>query len=183
MMVPPNCGADILVGDIPETVASPVFGRPETGLIMRRILARFLPALPVRIRILLIAVIPVVGFFFNSLAYRAGENAVERAFANSRRATALAETSGELKSAIAIMRMSASELAFRPSRELLEAFEATYRRATVETAKLVRLLDGAALSRVKPLQRSLAGVIERFRTLKAEQNKLDSARAKEFTRA
>ena len=61
--------------------------------------ARLIRALSVRTRILLIALIPVMGFAATGLSYMAGERQVADAFERYRRADATADASHSLKEA------------------------------------------------------------------------------------
>src|SRR5581483_12369137 len=67
---------------------------------------RLLTAYSVRTRIVVLALIPVVGFFANGVTYMAGERDVGTAFDTVRRSNALADASRDFKSAIATMRIT-----------------------------------------------------------------------------
>ena len=66
--------------------------QPEGRLIMTRALNRMIARFSVRTRIILLALIPVVGFLANGVVFVIGENEVESAFkANSNASTATTE--------------------------------------------------------------------------------------------
>src|SRR2546423_13729306 len=69
----------------------------------------------VRTRIVAIAVIPVIGFLANGIAFTSGEAEVGGAFQSAQQAAALADASREFKVALTSMRMSAKEFAAQPS--------------------------------------------------------------------
>jgi methyl-accepting chemotaxis protein len=76
----------------------------------------------VRTRIVAIAVIPVIGFLANGMAFTSGETEVGRAFESAQRAGQLADASRELKVALTAMRMSTTEFATQPSYDLVRVF-------------------------------------------------------------
>jgi methyl-accepting chemotaxis protein len=86
----------------------------------------FISRVSVRARIIAIAIIPVIGFLANGLAFMAGESEVDNAFHSAQQADALANSSREFKGALTTMRMSAQEFAARPSYELVNMFGAAH---------------------------------------------------------
>src|SRR5579885_2919521 len=81
-------------------------------------LVRLLTAYSVRTRIVVLALIPVVGFFANGVTYMAGERDVGTAFDTVRRSNALADASRDFKSAIATMRITLKDFTATPSEQL-----------------------------------------------------------------
>ena len=68
-----------------------------------------------RARIVVLALIPVVGFLANGITYVSGEGEVATAFETVRaRATQLADASREFKIAIAAMRIAAKDFTVAP---------------------------------------------------------------------
>jgi methyl-accepting chemotaxis protein len=63
--------------------------------------SRLLTSISVRTRIVVLALIPVVGFLANGLTYFSGEGDVGTAFETVKHSTGLADTSRDFKSAIA----------------------------------------------------------------------------------
>jgi methyl-accepting chemotaxis protein len=85
-------------------------------------LPRMLGALSVRSRIIVLAVIPVVGFLANALTYIAGENDVGSAFRTVRRSAELADASRDFKGALARIRLVVKDFSADPSTELVASF-------------------------------------------------------------
>ena len=84
----------------------------------------------VRGRIAAIAVIPVVGFLANGMAFTAGETQVGNAFESVRSAAALADTGREFKAALARMQTVSKDFVAQPSDEEVAAFDAGHERAS-----------------------------------------------------
>src|ERR1700704_2527588 len=78
--------------------------------------------LSVRTRIVAIAVIPVIGFLANGIAFTSGETEIAGAFRSALQAAALADASREFKVALTSMRMGASEFATRLAYDLVNQF-------------------------------------------------------------
>ena len=84
---------------------------------------RLISNLSVRVRIIALAIIPVIGFLANGIAFTSGEKEVERAFTTVRQADALAEASRDFKSALELMRVTSWDFAVRPSNDLIKIFQ------------------------------------------------------------
>src|ERR1700712_1549980 len=82
-------------------------------------LTRLLTSFSVRNRIIVLAVIPVVGFLANGLTYVAGEGEVATAFQTVNRSVALADASRDFKSAVSAMRIIVKDFSVRPNDELV----------------------------------------------------------------
>ena len=96
---------------------APSFGRTSRRRTFN--LSRLVRALSVRTRILLIALIPVLGFAANGISFTAGEREVAEAFDRYRRADATADASHSLKEAISKMRIAARDFATDPDEATL----------------------------------------------------------------
>jgi methyl-accepting chemotaxis protein len=92
---------------------------PFTGLSTP---TRLISRVSVRTRMAAIAVIPVIGFLANGIAYTAGETEIDAAFQSAQQAAVLADASREFKTALTSMRMSAKEFAAQPSYDLVASF-------------------------------------------------------------
>src|SRR5438552_5177297 len=108
----------------------------------------------VRTRIVAIAVIPVIGFLANGIAFTSGEAEVGGAFQSAQQAAALADASREFKVALTSMRMSAKEFAAQPSYDLVAQFGASHDSAlrsldTIESAAEAEQRGDIAIMRVK----------------------------------
>ena len=72
-----------------------------------------------RTRIIVLALIPVVGFLANGLTYVAGEGDVASAFETVKHSAALADASRDFKSAVSDMRITAKDFTATPGDELV----------------------------------------------------------------
>src|ERR1019366_9396013 len=93
----------------------------------------------VRARVVAIAVIPVIGFLTNGIAFNAGETDVESAFLSVKHAAVLADASEEFKGGLAAMRISVRDFIANPNQDSISAFDADNRRVsesldTIETS-------------------------------------------------
>jgi len=138
--------------------------------------AALMPRLSVRVRIIVIALIPVFGFLFNALSYHAGESEIARAFASARRAAAVAEAGSEMKGATSIMMISAPEFVARPSQQLAQTFATAHRLAAGRLDAMVQSLGSEEADAADLLRSHLARVIARFDALVAEQQRLGYTR-------
>jgi len=134
-----------------------------------------LRGLSVRARIALIALIPVVGFLVDAIAYRAGTNEVERAFASSRRADVLVDASSEFKSAIMVMFISALKFAANPSETEVTAFKEAYQQGVNKIAVIEQGFEYLAADRIQSLQTHLGSIEQHFDELVVAQKRLNFA--------
>src|SRR5712691_8460813 len=108
----------------------------------------------VRARIMAIAIVPVIGFLANVIAFTGGESDVDNAFRSAQQAAALADASREFKVALTTMRMSAKEFVAQPSYELVNMFGAAHDAAlksldTIEAASESDRRGDMGIMRVK----------------------------------
>ena len=85
--------------------------------------SRLLTSISVRTRIIVLALIPVVGFLANGLTYVSGEGDVGTAFETVKHSAGLADTSREFKSAVAAMQIIVKDFSANPSDNLVVSFE------------------------------------------------------------
>ncbi len=102
----------------------------------------FITGISVRVRIIVLAAIPVIGFMANGIAYTAGEREVEQAFRTAHRAADLAEVSREFRGMLIQMRVQTRDFALRSSEEWIQAFETTYHSALRTFGIIEAALDG-----------------------------------------
>jgi methyl-accepting chemotaxis protein len=107
--------------------------------------ANLISRVSVRARIVIIAMIPVIGFLANGLEFKVAQSEVEDAFNSAHQAAEVAEASREFKLTLTAMRMSAKEFAARPSYDLVSTFGAAHDNA-------VRFLETMANASVSPQQ-------------------------------
>ena len=96
---------------------------PSAGLILPRLL---ISRVSVRTRIIALAIVPVIGFLANGIAFTSGKTEVDAAFESAQQAAVLADASREFKVALTTMRMSAKEFATQPSYDLVNLFGANH---------------------------------------------------------
>src|ERR1700716_1793522 len=84
----------------------------------------------VRSRIVAIAVIPVIGFLTNGIAFTVGETDVESAFFSVKQATALTDASEGFKAGLAAMRIGIRDFIADPNQESIAAFDTGSGRAS-----------------------------------------------------
>jgi methyl-accepting chemotaxis protein len=146
------------------------------GLILRPVsfsrMTRLVRSLSVRTRIIVLALIPVVGFLANGLTYVYGARDVGIAFKSAKAAGRLADASRDFKGAVASMRISAKDFAAHPKNDLIKTFEISQIAAlksldTIETSVDRQQRDGIA-----KLRQELAGIADNFDNLVKEQQAL-----------
>jgi methyl-accepting chemotaxis protein len=106
-------------------------------------LAQSIASLSVRTRIIGLALIPVVGFLANGIAFTTGQGEVADAFANVGTAAALADASREFKLALATMQTAAKDYVAQPSDERAKAFEAAQALTTGNFDKIAAAANGS----------------------------------------
>ncbi|MBN8935107.1 MAG: methyl-accepting chemotaxis protein [Rhizobiales bacterium] len=132
---------------------------------LNRMIAKF----SVRTRIILLALIPVVGFLANGVVFVTGENEVEGAFKTVERATDLADTSREFMTALITMRADARDFAARPNEDLVHHFERTHASAMQILPILEVSVNGAARKELVPVKAQLEEVAAQFDDLARNQ--------------
>jgi methyl-accepting chemotaxis protein len=91
--------------------------------LLRLPFARLLYVMSVRTRIIVLAVIPPVGFLANGITFMSSEGEVSAAFQAVKHSAALADASRDFKSAIAEMRISVKDFSAAPKEELIKTFK------------------------------------------------------------
>jgi methyl-accepting chemotaxis protein len=109
----------------------------------------------VRARIILLAVIPVVGFLANGLTYFAGENDVANAFAIANRSSALADASRDFKTSVSAMRIIVKDFAASPSDNLVVGFEQTHALALRSLDIVAGSIDGNQADSIASLRKDV----------------------------
>ncbi len=126
----------------------------------------------VRGRIIALALIPVVGFLANGVAFNAGETDVEDAFLSVRQATALAEASEGFKAGLATMRIGLRDFIADPTQESISAFDAGSRQASQNLGIIESSLSESKRSGLAALNASMADAEDNFTTVKKAQENL-----------
>src|ERR1700730_16863105 len=97
--------------------------------------------LSVRNRIAAIAVIPVVGFLANGLAFTSGETEVGSAFESVKSAAVLGDESREFKAALARMQMASKDFVAQPSDDEVAAFATGHDLASKSLVTIAASID------------------------------------------
>jgi methyl-accepting chemotaxis protein len=135
-------------------------------------LHRLISAMSVRNRIAAIAVIPVIGFLANGLAFTSGETQVGTAFEAVRGAAVLADASREFKAALAGMQMAAKDFVAQPSDEEIKAFDASQELASSSLDTIASSIDAAQRGDVDAAREALGGMRLNFDALAEEEREL-----------
>lgn len=125
----------------------------------------------VRARIIVLALIPVVGFLANGLTYIAGEEDVGRAFQTVSHSHALADASRDLKIAIASMRIAVKDFA-RDSNSLLDVFGQSQQLAKMSLDSIQTAIGGQHSDDLSALRHELADIKSNYDKLYAVQRVL-----------
>jgi len=134
-------------------------------------LGRVLASVSVRTRIIVLALIPVVGFLANGLSYISGEGDVGSAFETASRSRTLADASRNFKIAIGAMRIAVKDFADRPH-TLIDTFGQSRRLAEKNLDIIEASIGGKRADDIKTLRRQLADINGNFDKLVAEQRAL-----------
>jgi methyl-accepting chemotaxis protein len=126
----------------------------------------------VRSRIVAIAVIPLIGFLVNGIAFTAGETDVANAFRSAEHATDLADASEGFKAGLAAMRIGIRDFIAEPSQESIAAFEAGSAQASQSFHSIETSVSQDQRFVLSALTRSMAAVQDNFLMVKKEQRDL-----------
>ncbi|MGH6666039.1 MAG: methyl-accepting chemotaxis protein [Pseudolabrys sp.] len=129
---------------------------------------RLLTSVSVRARIIVLALIPVIGFLANGLTYVSGEGEVGSSFDTVKHSGALADSSREFKSAVAAMRITVKDFGANPSDNLVTTFAQQH-------AEALRSLDTIAASIDRRHAESIAGLHKDVMALRDTFTELVSA--------
>lgn len=132
-------------------------------------LSRLLTSFSVRTRIVVLAVIPVVGFLANGLTYISGEHDVASAFSTVSRSGTLTDASRDFKSAVATMRIVAKDFGAAPTKELVADFERAHGMAIASLNVLAKSIEGTGAQKIADLRKDLTELFDNFSQLAIEQ--------------
>src|ERR1700722_10214577 len=135
-------------------------------------LPQVISKLSVRGRIAAIAVIPVVGFLANGMAFTAGETEVGNAFESVRSAAVLADTGREFKAALARMQMVSKDFVAQPSDDAVAAFAAGHERASSSLESIAAAIDALQRDDIGQARQALGEMKLNFDALVQEQKDL-----------
>jgi len=134
--------------------------------------SRLLTSISVRTRIIVLALIPVVGFLANGLTYFSGENGVGTAFETVKHSVGLADTSRDFKSAIASMRIIVKDFSANPSSNLVVSFEQAHALALQSLDAIAAAIDRRHVDNIVGLRKDVMVLRDTFTELVGEQNTL-----------
>ncbi|HEY4140551.1 MAG TPA: methyl-accepting chemotaxis protein [Pseudolabrys sp.] len=135
-------------------------------------LNRLLTTFSVRTRIILLAVIPVVGFLANGLTYFAGEHDVANAFAAASRSSALADASRDFKTSVSGMRIIVKDFSASPSDNLVVSFEQAHGLAQRSLDTIASSIDGNHTDSISSLRKDVMDLRANFADMVREQKDL-----------
>jgi len=130
---------------------------------------RLISKLSVRSRIAAIAVIPVVGFLANGLAFTSGETEVENTFESVKSAAVLADASREFKAALARMQTASKDFVAQPSDEGVTAFGAGHQLASNSLDTIATSIDAMQRDELGMTHQVLGEMKLNFEALAQEQ--------------
>jgi methyl-accepting chemotaxis protein len=139
---------------------------------MRLSSKRLTPSFSVRSRIVLIALIPVVGFVLTGMNFAAGERNVEAAFQSAKRASSLADASRDFKVAVSAMQLGVKDFIAAPSTQYVEQFTASETAALFSLDSVQSLMDASEAQHIRSLRTKVASLGENFANLVREQERL-----------
>ena len=128
--------------------------------------------LSVRARIIVLGVIPVVGFLANGIAFMVGDVEVGRAFDSVHRDTRVADASRDLKTGLLIMRAATTQYVARPSDKEVADFNDGQELAMQSLERIATMLGASAQDVITPLRITVRDLKTSFESLVNEQKSL-----------
>jgi methyl-accepting chemotaxis protein len=145
---------------------------PTTGLMSPRLL---ISKISVRARIIALAIVPVIGFLANGIAFTSGKTEVDAAFESAQQAAVLADASREFKVTLTTMRMSAKEFATQPSYDLVTLFGDSHDSALHSLDVIEATTDAEQRADIGILRVKVETLKASFSSLISEQEQLGFA--------
>src|SRR5258708_6984763 len=135
-------------------------------------LPRIMTALSVRMRLIVLAMVPVFGFAAIGLAYVSSERTVEAAFGSVQQSARLADASRTFKEALSAMQARAKEFVAQPQPKFVTAFGDAH-AAALDSLKILQEIAGEAeRANLVALQGRVTNLQSTFAALTAEQDNL-----------
>jgi methyl-accepting chemotaxis protein len=131
-------------------------------------LSRLLTTFSVRTRLIVLALVPVVGFLANGLTYVAGEREVDSAVRSVAESHALADASRDFKIATAAMRISVKDIA-RNRNARQDTFEMSQAIASRSLDAIEATAGGASWDDIASLRRTLSDIDDNYNKLSSAQ--------------
>jgi len=136
------------------------------------VLSRFSTALSVRLRLIVLALVPVLGFAAIALAYVSSERAVEAAFGSVQQSARLADASRSFKEALTGMQMRVREFVATPQPGIATRFADAHTAATDSLKTIQELTGEAERQNLSALAGRVANLKASFSAITAEQENL-----------
>jgi methyl-accepting chemotaxis protein len=135
-------------------------------------IAHIFSKMSVRVRIVVLGVIPVVGFLANGIAYLTGDAEVGRAFDSVHRNTEVADASRDLKAGLLSMRAATTEFVAHPSDAEVKYFDDGQAQAMQCLDRIEASLSAAQRDSILPLRITVRDLKASFDSLVSEQRSL-----------
>ncbi len=132
-------------------------------------LTGLLTSISVRTRIVVLALIPVIGFLANGLTYISGEGDVGSAFETVKYSAALAGASRDFKSSIAALRIIVKDFTADPSENLVVSFQEAHARAVQSLNTIAASIDRPHAENIESLRKDVMALRDTFTELVREQ--------------
>src|SRR6202021_1244496 len=128
--------------------------------------------LSVRARIIVLGVIPVIGFLANGIAFTVGDVEVGRAFDSVHRYSQVADASRDLKAGLLVMRAATTQYVARPSDKEVADFTEGQELAMKSLDRIAATLGASAQDVITPLRITVRDLKTSFESLVNEQKSL-----------
>jgi methyl-accepting chemotaxis protein len=128
--------------------------------------------LSVRARIIVLGVIPVIGFLANGIAFMVGDVEVGRAFDSVHRYSQVADASRDLKAGLLMMRAATTQYVARPSDKEVTDFAGGQELAMKSLERIAAMLGDSAQDVITPLRITVRDLKTSFESLVNEQKSL-----------
>ena len=135
-------------------------------------LNRLLTSFSVRTRIVVLALIPVVGFLANGLSYVSGEGDVGTAFETVKQSGGLADASRDFKSAVSSMRIIVKDFSAAPNDNLVVGFQQAHALALQSLDTIAASIDRRHAENIVDLRKDVMELRENFTELVRQQETL-----------
>ncbi len=135
-------------------------------------IAQVFSSLSVRARIIVLGVIPLIGFIANGIAFMAGDIEVGRAFDSVHRDAEIADASRELKNGLLSMRNATTEFVAHPSDTEVKNFGTAQGLAMRSLDRIAASLGDSDQDVITPLRITVRDLKASFASLVGEQKSL-----------
>ena len=132
-------------------------------------MSRLLNSISVRSRIIVLALIPVVGFLANGLTYVSGEGDVGTSFETVKHSAALADASRDFKSAVGAMRLTVKDFNANPSDNLVLSFAQSHAVALQSLDAITTSIDRRHTENIESLRKDVMVLRDTFTDLVRQQ--------------